>query len=88
MYETHTCHAVASRGQRARPAQAPLFKPNSTSLHVMALAIELTSQRSTVKFTTHRLIATHTDVTVLRRDHCNTNMTTLHAHAYTTCKCE
>jgi hypothetical protein len=41
IYETHTCHAVASQGQRVRTAQAPLFKPNSTSLHVMALAIEL-----------------------------------------------
>ena len=86
--ETHTCHAVASRGQRVRTAQTPRSKPHSTSLHVMALAIELNNHVPTVKFATHRLIATHTEVTVLRRDHCNTDMSMLHAHANTTCKRE
>ena len=54
----------------------------------MALATALTDHISTVKFTTHRLIATHADVTVLRHDHCNTDMTMIHAHAYITCERE
>ncbi len=46
-----------------------------TSLHVMALAIALTDQVSTIKFTTHKMIDTHTDLAVLRRNHSNTNVT-------------